>query len=149
MLFICSGRHVNPSTEASRVAFFAYVTDHLSNLGELQDIVFDHAVTNIGDGYNQNHGVFVAPVSGTYVLSATLVAGSTWGHFVVNSVTFVKFDLSSEFTQSTQMVIVDLNAGDDVSVQNTKLGAGITGDRYSTFSGFLLYPANDTTEIIG
>ena len=69
--------------------------------------------------------------------------------FVVNSVTFVKFDLSREFTQSTQMVIVDLNAGDDVLVQNTKLGAGITGDRYSTFSGFLLYPADDTTEIIG
>mgnify|MGYP000123813995 CR=1 FL=1 len=140
-------------SEESRVAFFAYITDHLHNLGELQDIVFDHAVTNIGDGYNQNHGVFVAPIAGTYVLTATLVSGggsNTWGHFVVNGVTLAKFDLHNENNeQSTQTVIVDMYAGDDVSVQSTKLGGGISGDRYSSFSGFLLYPADDTTEIIG
>ena len=122
----------------------------MSNLGELQDIVFDHAVTNIGDGYNQNHGVFVAPVSGVYVLSATLVAGNNWGHFVVNGVTLAKLDMhNGNKWQSTQTVIVDLNVGDDVYIQNTELGGGIVGDRYSSFSGFLLYPADDTLDIIG
>ena len=112
--------------------------------------MFDHAVTNICDGYNQNHGVFVAPVSGVYVLSATLIAGNTWGHFVVNGVTLAKLEMHhGNKWQSTQTVIVDLNVGDDVYIQNTELGGGIVGDRYSSVRGVLLYPADDTLDIIG
>ena len=97
--------------------------------------------------------MFVAPTSGTYVLTATLLSGGTvgtWGHFVVNGNVIAKLNMhNAVYEQVTQTVIVELNTGDDVSVQSTRLGAGISGDRYSSFSGFLLYPTEDTAAIIG
>ena len=97
--------------------------------------------------------MFVAPTSGTYVLTATLFSGGTlgtWGHFVVNGNVIAKLYMRNAVSeQATQTVIVELNTGDDVSVQSTRLGAGINGDRYSSFSGFLLYPTEDTVAIIG
>ena len=148
-----AGRLVRPAADVPRAAFYAYLTTTATDLGALQDIAFDYVVTNIGNGYNENHGVFVAPTSGTYVLTATLLSGGTvgtWGHFVVNGNVIAKLNMhNAVYEQVTQTVIVELNTGDDVSVQSTRLGAGISGDRYSSFSGFLLYPTEDTAAIIG
>ena len=148
-----AGRLVRPAADVPRAAFYAYLTTTATDLGALQDIAFDYVVTNIGNGYNENHGVFVAPTSGTYVLTATLLSGGTlgtWGHFVVNGNVIANLYMhNAVYEQATQTVIVELNTGDDVSVQSTRLGAGISGDRYSSFSGFLLYPTEDTVAIIG
>jgi hypothetical protein len=131
---------VERASAESKVAFFASVTPNLEHLGQDQDIIFDNAVTNIGNGYLPHHGTFVAPVSGTYVFSVTLNhwgAADTWGHFVVNGSIIAKLHLHNG--QSSQMVVVYLRQGEDVSVQNTATDRVINGDRYSTFSGFLLY----------
>ncbi|XP_060593556.1 uncharacterized protein LOC132748024 [Ruditapes philippinarum] len=54
------------------VAFFATLSNHLEHAGVAQTFVFERVVTNVGNGYNNLNGNFVALVSGTYVFSATL-----------------------------------------------------------------------------
>lgn len=143
-------RRANTETE---VAFFATMTLNEDHLGKDQDIVFDHIVTNIGHAYNANHGTFVAPVPGTYVFSVTLYhqsgvsSAGTWGHVVANGIVVAKLHVNQE--QSSQTVIVSLQAGDDVSVQNTETDRGFFGDRYSTFSGFLLYENILVSAVVG
>ncbi|XP_060567980.1 multimerin-2-like [Ruditapes philippinarum] len=144
---------VRRGSAESKVAFFASVTPTLEHLGQDQDIIFDHAVTNIGSGYIPHHGTFVAPVSGTYVFFITvekldkLDTAYTWGHFVVNGSIVAKLDLN--YGQSSQTVIVNLRQGEDVSVQNTETDRTIRGDRYSTFSGFLLYEDFSVNSFVG
>lgn len=134
----------------NKVAFFAYLRYQANNLGAFQNIVFDNVVTNIGNAYNWRHGIFIAPVNGTYVFSFTLMAvGSmTWGHFVVNRQVVAKVELV-EKNASSQTIVVTLKAGDDVSVQNTYTDRTLIGDKYSTFSGFLLYEGAASNVIAG
>lgn len=125
----------------------------MSNLGENQDIVFDKVVTNVGNGYVANHGSFVAPVAGVYLFSATILSygdNRTWGHFMVNGNILAKIYVhNTDHTQSTQSIVVNLNVGDDVSIQNTRLGGGLMGDSYSTFMGVLLFPTTEDINILG
>ena len=72
--FIGNKRMLSPASP-TREAFFARSTNRTTPyLDPNQDIVFDYVVTNIGSGYHGNHGLFVAPVSGVYVFSTTLVS---------------------------------------------------------------------------
>ena len=51
-------------------------------------MVFEKAVTNIGNGYNPDDGVFTAPYDGIYQFSATILAdinGEVWCSFLQNS----------------------------------------------------------------
>lgn len=87
------------------------------------------------------------------MFSATLMSGGnmkTWGHFVVNGAVQAKIYVHNDnIEQATQTVIVNLNEGDDVSIQSTHLGGGIIADKYSSFAGFLLYPAEDPATVLG
>lgn len=123
------------------MAFYAYISDGSHHYGADQDIIFDHAVINIGNAYNVHHGVFIAPVRGTYVFSCTLLIDgpTSWGHFVVNGQIVAKLIANANHFPASQTIVVALNAGDDVAVQNTYPDREFTGDRYSSFSGFLLY----------
>jgi len=118
------------------------------HLGENQDIVFDHAVTNVGNAYNRHHGTFVAPTRGVYFFSVSLwnPGNMTWGHFMVNNDIIAKLGIWGY--QASQFIIVTLNQGDSVSVQNTALDKSFFGDYYSTFGGFLLYES-ETPALIG
>ena len=116
------------------------MTSNSEHLGQNQDIVFDNAVTNVGNAYNRHHGTFTAPTKGVYFFSVTLFDPEntmTWGHFMVNNDIIAKLAIYGN--QSSNFIIVELNQGDSVSVQNTALDKFITGDRYSTFGGFLLF----------
>ncbi|XP_053403075.1 uncharacterized protein LOC128558225 [Mercenaria mercenaria] len=141
---------IRRSIVGTNVAFFASMTGYIQHLGINQDIVFDHAVTNIGNAYNQHHGTFVAPVGGTYVFSVTLLqfGENTWGHFVVNRAVVAKL-LLKDGQSASQTIVVNLSTGDDVSVQNTGTDRGFHGDRYCTFSGFLLNEDLSDTQIVG
>ncbi|XP_060578961.1 uncharacterized protein LOC132735938 [Ruditapes philippinarum] len=141
---IRSGSRLARSAQ-SEVAFFATVTQHdVYNLGVNQNIVFDHAVTNTGNAFHNIHGIFTAPVAGTYVLCATVAGLSVsndqtyYAHFDVNGKYVAKF-ITHPYRQATQMIILKLQAGDDVSVKNTRAEYGILGAMYTSFSGFLLY----------
>ena len=113
------------------------MTNSTEHLGQYQDIVFDNAVTNVGNAYNRHHGTFLAPTRGVYFFSVTLYGSQTWGHFMVNNNVISKLKVYGY--QASNFIIVELNQGDSVSVQNTSLDKVINGDRYSTFGGFLLF----------
>lgn len=54
----------SPDPEEKHVAFYAYMTSSMVNPGSHQILKFDHVKTNIGHGYHNNTGVFIAPTSG-------------------------------------------------------------------------------------
>ena len=133
------------------MAFFATISNNIEHLGANQDIVFDHAITNVGNAYNGHHGTFIAPSAGIYMFSTTLVHpwqhAKSWGHFMVNGNIVAKL-VVSDFP-SSQTIIVSLKQGDDVSVQNTASDRDFNGDRYSSFCGFLLYEDFPMPSVVG
>lgn len=54
------------------IAFSAYMTHNLSNLGNLRILVFDAIFINESNGYNPYVGVFTAPHTGLYVFTWTI-----------------------------------------------------------------------------
>ncbi|XP_052789905.1 cerebellin-1-like [Mya arenaria] len=49
-----------------------------------QPINFDHVITNIGNGFDIRTGIFIAPIGGVYVFSATILAAN--GYYVEGSI---------------------------------------------------------------
>ena len=130
------------------MAFFASVTNDTHILGTHQDIKFDNAVTNVGQAYNPHHGTFIAPVAGVYLFTVTLSHpyGAANGHIMKNGQILAKLSFVYYDGQSSQTVIVELEKGDDIYVENDKTdGRGIMGDRHSTFAGFLIYEHSSAT----
>ena len=76
------------------MAFFATITLHtLYHLGGHQNIVFEDVVTNLGNAYNNHQGVFVAPVSGLYLITSSIRSVPNmefWAELVVNGIVIVK-----------------------------------------------------------
>jgi len=150
LYFLVKGRILRrQSSQSSEVAFYATMSSSSEHLGQNQEIVFDHAVTNVGNVYNRHHGTFVAPTRGVYFFSVSLwdpENTKTWGHFMVNNIIIAKLAIYGH--QALQFIIVELNQGDSVSVQNTALDKSFRGDYYSTFGGFLLFES-ETPALIG
>ncbi|XP_053379901.1 heavy metal-binding protein HIP-like [Mercenaria mercenaria] len=129
------------------VAFTAGLSHSILHAGEHQNIVFDHVETNVGNAYNPHHGVFLAPVTGTYLFYTSVMAESNreiWCQIVVNGVkkvTAYARGTDARFDQGSQAVIVHLQKGDDVAVQNYLADDGIFSnpDIWTSFSGLLLY----------
>lgn len=144
-VFIAPGISRRQSNQAT-VAFSAGLTNRFLHAGKDQNIVFDSVQVNIGDGYNSHHGVFIAPVAGTYVFHSSILADNdreVWCRFSVNGVhgdAIYARGTDGRHDQGSQMIIAQLNQGEDVSVQNIAADDAIYGDGsiYSTFSGFLL-----------
>jgi hypothetical protein len=49
------------------VAFTAGLSRTITNMSSHQQIVFDHVITNVGNGYSPSYGHFTAPIKGVYV----------------------------------------------------------------------------------
>jgi hypothetical protein len=114
--------------------------------GEHQNVVFDLVETNIGNGYNSHHGVFIAPVSGLYLIYSSILAAhgaEIWCQIVVNGVnkgSVYARGTDGRHDQGSQAILIQLQKGDDVAVQNHFKDHAVysDGDIYSTFSGVLL-----------
>jgi hypothetical protein len=60
-----------------RFALSHDVTDREGiNLGDQQTLVFDQAVTNVGQAYSLTTGIFTAPAAGTYAFFLTQMASN-------------------------------------------------------------------------
>ena len=133
------------------MAFFATRSQPQTHLGNLQNVLFDHVETNIGNGYDPNSGLFRAPEAGTYVFAATVVAyetlSSDYGFFKnTRRVTTLWVNgASSWYDTSSQTVIFTLNKGDDISIKHIGSDKAIAGRHYCIFSGFLLF-RNETAD---
>ncbi|XP_060602849.1 multimerin-2-like [Ruditapes philippinarum] len=153
-----SGQQINrirrqePETQ---VAFFAKMGKHLEHAGIHQPFIFENAVTNIGNGYNPHLGSFVAPVSGTYVFSTTLVSlfhVSGYAQFVKNGKAITNMYVSgveSGNDTTAQTIVLQLQKGDDITIQNLMSDKSFYGHGHSIFSGFLLYENYSSSPIVG
>lgn len=131
-----------------------YTVDHVQNQST---IVFDKVITSIGSGYNNLTGIFVAPMSGIYVFSCSLMDhsgehltsgqehGSAMLHaeIVKNGTVLGRVFAHAETShrdQGSVTVVSYVNQGEQVwvrNIDNNDLGLG--GELYSVFSGYLLY----------
>jgi len=138
------------------VAFTARATQHdIPHLGSGQVIVFDIIETNIGNAYNKHTGTFTAPFGGIYVIHVT-VGG--WRAFAPDSHNYIDVFVNSRALasllltigeQSSQMIVVALNASDVVTIRNSHQDDSILGSLWSTFSGFLLYETDVSELLVG
>ena len=138
------------------VAFTAYLDHETSHVGIGQTVVFNQVITNDGNAYNKNNGMFTAPVTGTYFFTFSINVQSTKVNvrLVKDNANLVDViaHSSAHFTpdpndytsaQSTNCVVVQLDAGQAVWAQayhdaDAQID-GYSDYRYVTFSGFLLY----------
>jgi hypothetical protein len=137
------------------VAFTAGLSKSVDNLGAHQNIPFDHVETNIGNGYNPHEGVFTAPVSGLYVFHTSIFVDrnqEVFGELVVNGLIKASAYARStdgRYDQGSQTLVIQIQQGDVVAVQNLIVKSELFGDPYiySTFSGFLLQQGLGTSVI--
>ncbi|XP_070710946.1 cerebellin 11 [Pempheris klunzingeri] len=126
----------------------------LANTGEIyrgpctdKALIFKRVFSNTGDGYDQNTGIFTAPVNGLYYFSfstygynthamgAILMKNSILQVSTYDSPTVDGSDSSSNF------VVLQLAAGDKVHMElwdNGRVFDNLNG--HTTFSGFLVFP---------
>ncbi|KAL4234592.1 hypothetical protein ACF0H5_006233 [Mactra antiquata] len=130
------------------VAFTVILTNRLMNLGLNQNVIFDVIETNIGNAFNPQLGVFVAPLSGTYVFHVTIFAPideEVWCKIIVTGSS--KGDAyahggTNNSDTGSQTIIVHLNQGDNVAIRNGQAAHNVYGNDATwttTFSGFLLH----------
>jgi len=124
------------------------------HLGVMQALVFDNVHENIGNGYNNVSGTFIAPVPGTYVFHVTICGHSanadshSYANLLVNGAAKASF-IIMPYDQSSQMVVTTLNMNDVIMIKNLIPNDGVIGTTFSSFSGFLLYENESIAQIIG
>ncbi|XP_045198854.2 heavy metal-binding protein HIP-like [Mercenaria mercenaria] len=139
------------------VAFFATLAQaSLDHLGTHQNIVFEDVVTNFGNAYNNHQGVFVAPVSGLYLITTSVLSRQDrefWADVVVNGTVVVRLNgrgTDGRHGTGAQTMVVTLKKGEDVSIQNTHNDDAYWGQKYTSFGGFLIQEFEmDSSSIIG
>ncbi|XP_061190019.1 uncharacterized protein LOC133197846 [Saccostrea echinata] len=140
-----------PPTPADCVAFFSFMSKSENHPGQHQTIIFDVAHTNVGSNYSPHTGAFTAPKHGVYAFTWKIYASSggfIFTDLVVNSNSvsgsFAGAQSVSTIVSSTDMVILELNQGDEVHIR-TQPDVGVSGilqstRRYrSTFNGWKLF----------
>ncbi|XP_036372042.1 complement C1q-like protein 2 [Megalops cyprinoides] len=110
-------------------------------------VVYKTVITNIGNAYSPNTGIFTAPVKGVYYFRMSIFArGSvaTNAQLLKNGARIVTADshkTGDPFENSSNGASLLLEVGDQVY---TRLWAGRhifdNANHHSTFSGFLLFP---------
>ncbi|KAH3846541.1 complement C1q tumor necrosis factor-related protein 3-like [Dreissena polymorpha] len=131
--------------ETLGVAFSVALTHHLVNLSRGQNIAFDNVITDINNSYDVATGIFTAPLTGLYVFGVTLLSYNSHNslfHLRKNGQIVYPIYVGGlgghSYDTSGSMVVVSLQPGDMVSVQNWDPNEALWGDGFSTFSGFLL-----------
>ena len=106
-------------------------------------VIFDSVVTNVGNGYNVDDGIFVAQYDGVYQFSASMMTGADgeiWSYFSLNGkrVAYIYAHASEgRHDQGANTVILQLYKGNRVCVVSYYTST-IYGGGYSSFSGTLL-----------
>jgi len=95
--------------------------------GTNNHIFFDDVKLNIGNAYNPNHGVFVAPYNGTYQFTVSIC--STPAHWItldfhVNALVYDKIYTGDNAYHScgSKTIYVSLKENDDVFLKHEALG---------------------------
>jgi hypothetical protein len=139
-----AGVNVGNGPAGKGVAFTARLRNNVT-ARSLQNLIFDDVLTNIGNAYNPDTGIFKVPYSGRYLFSLTvraqyqrqvcteIVAEPT----VIGQLT--AGDSEIDRASASVTVVVILEAGNEVYVRETKTWTGhFYGEGYTVFTGILL-----------
>ena len=94
---------------SSDVVFSATLTAASHNIGAGVTMVYPNIISNIGDAYNDNNGIFTIPSNGTYnlaVITMSAIDQHIYSHIMVNNeiecTAFAKADIiTGEFVASS------------------------------------------------
>jgi hypothetical protein len=143
----------SPLDERCRTSFSArFAAKHGYEFIADRTAVFDNVISNKGNAYNSETGVFTAACDGQYFITASLRSHQRGDSGYVDGVitvgeepqarTSVFLDSPIENYQSaTNGVVLSLTAGQEVRVVVKTTSSGeFVGLEYSIFSGFFLFP---------
>uniref|UniRef100_A0A3Q3GFH4 Complement component 1, q subcomponent-like 2 n=1 Tax=Labrus bergylta TaxID=56723 RepID=A0A3Q3GFH4_9LABR len=130
----------------SKIAFYV----GLKNPHEGYEVLrFDDVVTNLGNHYDPTTGKFTCQVSGIYYFTYhVLMRGgdgtSMWADLCKNGqvrASAIAQDADQNYDYASNSVVLHLDSGDEIYVKlDGGKAHGGNNNKYSTFSGFLLYP---------
>ena len=108
-------------------------------------LVCDHVLTNIGNGYNKETGVFTAPVEGTYLFLLTLAAdcknsASTAKALIMLGDRIIGIAYCKGSNWSTGHAVAEIDSGEKVWLKVDGDAKYSFGESWTTFSGMLLQP---------
>ncbi|XP_031440796.1 complement C1q tumor necrosis factor-related protein 3-like [Clupea harengus] len=135
--------------ESTKVAF----STSLSSSGEVfldhssPNVVYKHIFINAGNAYDSKTGAFTAPVKGLYYFSFSTFGYNNFpGGTILNKngrlmVSTYEFSTSSDQSDTGgNSVILQLEAGEKVTMTLHKSHVFDNDNHHTTFSGFLLFP---------
>jgi hypothetical protein len=135
--------------EVGTVAFHALLTHAIVDPAVGHTIVFDDVLTNIGNAYSKLHGVFTAPVNGTYMLNLVLSCNNQAVDHAMHvylkkkpsTIGYVYLDHNAKFwLHSSETTVIHLTQGDDVWAE--VIGASghnvLEPGMHSHFAGFCI-----------
>ncbi|KAM3838074.1 complement C1q-like protein 2 [Diretmus argenteus] len=137
---------VNSSAGGVRIAFYV----GLKNPHEGYEVLkFDDVITNVGDHYDATTGKFTCHVSGIYFFTYhVLMRGgdgtSMWADLCKNGqvrASAIAQDADQNYDYASNSAVLHLDSGDEIFVKlDGGKAHGGNNNKYSTFSGFILYP---------
>uniref|UniRef100_A0A3B4WQA5 Complement C1q like 2 n=1 Tax=Seriola lalandi dorsalis TaxID=1841481 RepID=A0A3B4WQA5_SERLL len=137
---------VNSTTNSFRIAFYV----GLKNPHEGYEVLrFDDVITNLGNHYDPSTGKFTCHVSGIYFFTYhVLMRGgdgtSMWADLCKNGqvrASAIAQDADQNYDYASNSAVLHLDSGDEVYVKlDGGKAHGGNNNKYSTFSGFILYP---------
>lgn len=107
--------------------------------------MFPVVITNLGNGYDPNDGVFTAPTAGTYVFFVNIISYSSKTvsvKIILNGgrkvVSLAQSESSNPYNSGSNLAVLTLQKADRVWV-SLNYGTGYYGsDPTTSFSGFLI-----------
>ncbi|KAK3576842.1 hypothetical protein CHS0354_002636 [Potamilus streckersoni] len=141
------GQYMKRQDDRVLVAFFAQLSVSLTDLGMNQIIQFNNVVTNIGEGYYPNLGIFIAPVKGLYVFHVRVMVASGMRQYLA----IVKDGVWTQPLYPTALgdqhpnidsvtIVLQVNKDSAVWVRAESGSGYLHGNKFSIFSGWLLSP---------
>ncbi|KAL4233711.1 Complement component C1q domain [Mactra antiquata] len=129
------------------IAFYAVINGQPC-IHDHEVVVFNQEITDEGNGYNPNDGIYIVPTSGLYVFTWTTASRDDWyvSELVINGVgkahAFTDTGNEPNVSQATGIAIIRVATGDHVFVRKV-IGRGCdihdAQYRLTSFSGWLLY----------
>ncbi|XP_055727838.1 complement C1q-like protein 2 isoform X2 [Salvelinus fontinalis] len=130
----------------TKIAFYV----GLKNPHEGYEVLrFDDVVTNLGNHYDPSTGKFTCQVSGIYYFTYhVLMRGgdgtSMWADLCRNGqvrASAIAQDADQNYDYASNSVVLHLDSGDEIYIKlDGGKAHGGNNNKYSTFSGFILYP---------
>lgn len=127
----------------ARPAFTVSLSVH-TTLTTMDEIVkFDRVILNRGIGYDPRTGIFTAPLSGLYQISATIMSsyGSKLHAYIAQNDVYLMdmYGPPLHGSTGTTNLVLELKKGDRITVKHRfTVSEVIYGDNYCHFSGFYI-----------